>query len=154
MRACEATAGPWSVAAVSERQESKLFAPLDATVSLRTCPRGQTSSGQDWKGAGIVGRWLGTLSLVRAVGAWMLIAILGRRPAARVVRSSPAFCHDHWLGRFGQLPVVHGRSSVAARAEIRPGFRTSPFRSHWRDEVATTGLPADERAQARSLIED
>src|SRR5262249_28204609 len=31
---------------------------------------------------------------------------------------------------------------------------TSPFRSHWRDEVATTGLPADERAQARSLIED
>ena len=26
------------MAAVSERQESKLFAPLDATVSLRTCP--------------------------------------------------------------------------------------------------------------------
>src|SRR5262249_30743848 len=94
-RACEATAEPWSVAAVSERQESKLFAPLGATVSLRTCPGGQTSSGQDRKGAGIVGRWLGTSSLVRAVDAWTLIAILGRWPAARVVRSSPAFCHDH-----------------------------------------------------------
>ena len=85
--------GRWR--AVSERQESKLFAPLDATVSLRTCPGGQTSSGQDWKGAGIVGRWLGTSSLVRAVDAWTLIAILGRWPAARVVRSSQTFCHDH-----------------------------------------------------------
>ena len=94
-RACEATAGPWSRAAVSEHQESKLFAPLDATVSLRTCPRGRARRGQDCKDAGNVERWCATSSLVRAADASMLIAVLDRRQAARVVRSSPAFCHDH-----------------------------------------------------------
>jgi hypothetical protein len=45
-------------------------------------------------------------------------------------------------------------SRVGARAELHPQVQTAPFRSHWHDEVATTGLRADERAQARSRIED
>ena len=98
------------MADVSEREESKLFAPLDATVSLRTCQRGQASSGQDWRGAGIVGRWLGTSSLVRAVDAWKLIAILGRWPAARVVRSSPAFAMTIESGGLDSFRLFTGRA--------------------------------------------
>src|SRR5262249_12259577 len=78
LQACETAVAPEPVEAVLSHQASRLFAPLGATVSLRICPRGQTSSGQGWKGAGIVGRWLGTSSLVRAADAWTLIAILGR----------------------------------------------------------------------------
>jgi hypothetical protein len=44
------------LAAVSIPQESRWFAPLDATVSLHSCPRGQASSGQHWRGAGNIGR--------------------------------------------------------------------------------------------------
>src|SRR5262245_61001131 len=95
LQACETAGSSEPVEAASSHQASRLFAPPDATVSLRTCPRGQASSGQDCKDAGIVERWCATSSLVRAVNAWTLIAILGRWSAARVVRSSPAFCHDH-----------------------------------------------------------
>src|SRR5262245_1535947 len=95
LQACETAVASEPVEAASSHQASRFFAPLGATVSLRTCSPCQASFGQDWKGAGIVGRWLGTSSLVRAVDAWKLIAILGRWAAARVVRSSPAFCHDH-----------------------------------------------------------
>jgi hypothetical protein len=37
------------------------------------------------------------------------------------------------------------------RAEVRPGSQTGRFRSRRRDEVATTSLPAGERAQAQVL---
>lgn len=50
-------------------------------ASLHGCARGQARSGQDWKGAGNIGRCRGTSTVVRAAGGWMLTAGLGRWPA-------------------------------------------------------------------------
>jgi len=64
-RACETAAASEPVAAASWHQESRLFARLGAIVSLRSCQRGQARSGQDWRGAGNIGR-----TMLRAAGAW------------------------------------------------------------------------------------
>src|SRR5262249_44378963 len=131
------------------------FALLGATVSLHRRPRGQARSGQDGKGAGNIGRWCGTSTMVRAAGAWTWTALLGRWPADDVVRSNRSLCYGHWRRWFGRSPVgwVRATGPAGGRTEVRPASQTSRFRSRRRAEVATTGLPADERAQARSLIE-
>src|SRR5262249_32439854 len=40
-----------------------------AIVSLRSCPRGQAGTGQDWRGAGNIGPWRGTSTMVQVTGA-------------------------------------------------------------------------------------
>jgi hypothetical protein len=54
----------------------------------------------------------------------------------------------------GPVEWVRGTGPAGVRTEVRPGSQTGRFRSRRRDEVATTCLRADERAQARSLFED
>src|SRR5262245_6747827 len=78
LRLRETAAESEPVGAVSSRQESILFAPLGAIVSLHSRPRGQARLGPDWKGAGNIGRYCGTSTLVRAGGTWTLIAVLVR----------------------------------------------------------------------------
>jgi len=158
LRTYETAAAFEPVAAASSHQTSRGFAPLGAIASLRTCPRGQASSGLDWKGAGNIGRWRGTSTMVRAAGAWTSwTAVLGCWPADRLARSSQGPSCDHWpeceLGGF-LVDCVCGAGLAGARVEIRPGSQTGRFRSRWRDEVATTGLLVDERARARARIED
>src|SRR5262249_18150702 len=151
LRACETAAASGAVVAVSLHQASRLSAPLGATVLLRSRSRGQARSGQDWRDAGNIGRWHGTSTVVRAA----LTAALGRWPADGLVRSSRGFCYGHWPA-WGAVPVagVRGTGPGGAQAEFHPGAQTARFRSHWHDEVATTDLLVDERAQARPLIED
>src|SRR6266699_5588730 len=135
-----AIAAALEAAAVASPRGSKSFARLVATISLRSCPRGQARSGQDGKGAGNIGRWCGS-----------------RWPADRLVRSSQGLPCDHWLEwKLGASPVdwVCRTAPAGARAEVRPGSQTSRFRSRRRDEDATKGLLVDERAQARARIED
>src|SRR6516165_790831 len=93
--------------------------------------------------------------MMQAAGAGTSTASLGRSPAYRLVRSSQGLCYAHWRACWA-FPVdgVRGTGPAGARAELDPEVQTAPFRSHWHDEVATTGLPADEGAQARSRIED
>ena len=84
--------------------------------------------GQDWKGAEIVGRWLRDFEhWFERMGAWTLTAVLGRCPAARVVRSSQGTLP--WplssSGGLEQSPVVH-----AGRAPSRRASRTSPWISN------------------------
>src|SRR5262245_37563911 len=84
-------------------------------------------------------------------------AVLGRRPAAGLVHSSGGLYYGRWPAwalRTFPLDWDCGRGPAGARAEVRPGSQISRFRSRWHDEVATTGLLVDERAQARSRIED
>src|SRR5262249_59771022 len=59
LRASETADASEPVAAVSIPQASRWFVPLDATVSLRSCPRGLARSGQDWRAVGNIGRWGG-----------------------------------------------------------------------------------------------
>ena len=129
-----------------------------AIVSLRSVPRRQARLGHDWRGAGNIGRWRWTSTMVRAAGAWTSwTVVLGCWPADRLVRSSQGLSCDHWpeceLGGF-LVDWVCGAGLAGARVEIRPGSQTGRFRSRWRDEVATPGLRVDERAQVRSRIED
>ena len=140
-----AIAASLEVAAVASPPGSKSFAPLDAIVSSHSSPRGQARSGQDGKGAGNIGRWRGTSTMVRAERALTWTAVLGRSPADRLVRSSRGLCHGHWPA-WGAFPVdgVRGTGPAGALAELHPEVQTAPFRSHWHDEVATIGLPADE----------
>src|SRR5262249_41074515 len=139
---CETPAAPGPVVAVARHQESILFARLGATVSLRSCSHGQARSGQDWRGAGNVGQWCET-SIDWAPPGW-LAAIRSRSPA----RSSQGPCYAHsrrW--RFGAPLIEWARGT---RTEVRPASQIGRFRSRRRDEVATSGLPAGERAQARA----
>ena len=142
LRTCETAAAFEPVAAASSHQTSRGFAPLGAIASLRTCPRGQASSGLDWKGAGNIGRWRGNSTMVWAAGAWTSwTAVLGCWPADRLVRSSQGPSCDHWpeceLGAF-LFDWVCGTGLSGARVEIRPGSQTGRFRSRWHDEVAST----------------
>ena len=145
-------------AAVASPRGSKSFARLDAIVSLRSYSRGQAKSRQDWRGAENIGRWRGTSTMVRAERALTWTAVLGRGPSDRLVRSSQGVCYGHWPRRqLGASPLdsVRGTEPAGVRTEVRhPGSQTGRFRSHWHDEVAIRGLPADERVQARSPIED
>src|SRR5262249_3394116 len=93
------------------------------------------------------------------VGAdgWKAAAMLGRRSADGIPHLSRGRSASHWLEwEFGGSPVEQIRSPIATgmRVGIRLGSQTDRFRSRWHAEVATTGLPADERAQARSPIVD
>jgi hypothetical protein len=111
---------------------SKSFALPDAIVSLRSCPRDQARLGQDWKGAGSIGRWHGTSTMVRAAGAWTSsTAVLGRWPTDRVVRSSQGLCYGHWpRGQFGAFPLgIRGTRPAGVQAEVRPGSQRDRFRS-------------------------
>src|SRR5262249_28530248 len=132
------------------------FALLGATVSLHRRPRGQARSGQDGKGAGNIGRWCGTSTMVRAAGAWTWTALLGRWPADDVVRSNRSLCYGHWRRWFGGSPVgwVRRTGPAGGRAEVRPPSQTDRVRSRWHGEAAPRGLPADERAQAPARIQD
>src|SRR6516225_10628213 len=144
-RACETAAALEPVAAASWHQESRLFARLGAIVSLRSCSRGQARSGQDWRGAGNIGRWRGISTIVRTAGAWTSTASLGRSPAYRLVRSTRGLCYAHWPACW-VFPVdgVRGTGPAGARAELHPEVQTAPFRSRWHDEVATRDLLVDE----------
>jgi hypothetical protein len=158
LRTYETAAAFEPVAAASAHQASRGFAPLGAIAWLRTYPRCQARLGQDWKGAGNIGRWRGNSTKVLAAGAWTSsTAALGCWPADRLVRSSQGLSCDHWpeceLGAF-LFDRICGTGLAGARVEIRPGSQTGRFRSRWHDEVATTGLLVDERAQVRSRIED
>src|SRR5262249_49930618 len=65
--------------------------------------------------------------------------------------------YAHWpWWQFGAPWVdwVRGTDLARGRTEVRPASQTGRFRSRRRDEVATTSLPAGERAQAQALIED
>src|SRR5262249_39458526 len=78
---------------------------------------------------------------------------------ARVVSSlrGKGFCSGTCPGGRclgGPVGWFPGTGLALARTEVRPESQTGPFRSHWHDEVATTGLRVDERAQVRSRIED
>ena len=73
---------------------------------------------------------------------------------APVVRITRRCSHDLPHASGHRIGVDDAFDPVAARAEIRPGSRTGPFRSQWHGEVATRGLLADERAQARALFEN
>jgi hypothetical protein len=151
--ACETAAASEPVAAVSFPQGSRWFAPLDATASLRSYPRGQARWGQDWRGAGNIGRWCGASTMGQVAEAWTLTAVLGRWPADRLGRSSQGLSCHQWLE--WELEASGSAGGILpARAEIRPGSQTGRFRSRWHGEVATTGLLIDERAQARARIED
>jgi hypothetical protein len=96
--------------------------------------------------------------MVRVAGAWTSsTAVLGRWPAHRFVGSRQGLCSAHWpRWQFGTLLVgwVGVTGLAGGRTEVRPASQTAQFRSRRRDEVATTGLPAGERAQARVLNED
>jgi hypothetical protein len=96
--------------------------------------------------------------MARAAGAWTSsTAVLDRGPADSLVRSSQGLCYGRWRRwQLGAPPVdwVRGTGPAGGRTEVRPASQTSRFRSRRRDEVATIGLLVDERAQARSLIED
>ena len=98
LRTYETAAAFEPVAAASSHQTSRGFAPLGAIASLRTCPRGQASSGLDWKDRRWKHwRWRGTSTMVRAAGAWTSwTAVLGCWPADRLVRSSQGPSCDHW----------------------------------------------------------
>ena len=141
-------------AAVASPRGSKSFVLPGAIVSLRSCPRGQARSGQDWKGAGNIGRWCGSSTMVRAAGAWTWTAFLDRSPADRLLRSSQGLCHGHWLAWWVPADGVRRTGPASARAQVRSGAQTGRFRSRRHDEVAIGGLLVDGRAQARSRIED
>jgi hypothetical protein len=53
------------------------------------------------------------------------------------------------IGPRGASPAnwARGTGSADAWAELHTGSQTDRFRSHWHDEVTTTGVPADERAK-------
>src|SRR5215831_4092767 len=92
-----AIAAALQAAAAASPRGSKSFAPLGATVSHRSCPRGQAGSGQDWKGPRSTGRGCGTSTMVRAAGAQTLTVVRGHWPADRATRcSSEGLCHGHW----------------------------------------------------------
>src|SRR5262249_61141374 len=66
-------------------------------------------------------------------------------------------CYVHWpRWQFGapRIDWIRGTGLAGGWTKVRPASQAGRFRSRWRDEVATTGLPAAERAQARALIED
>jgi hypothetical protein len=92
-----AIAAGLEAAAVASPRGSKSFALPGATVSFRSYPRGQARSGQDWKGAGNIGRWCGASTMVQVAEAWTLTAVLGRWPADRLGRSSQGLSCHQWL---------------------------------------------------------
>src|SRR5262249_62320624 len=77
-------------AAGASPRGSKSFVLPGAIVSLRSCPRGQARSGQDGKGAGNIGRWCGTSTILRAAVGGGSTRLLGGSPAGWVVRSRRA----------------------------------------------------------------
>ena len=79
--------------AVSFLQGSRWFAPLDATPSLHSCPRGQARSGLHWRGGGNIGRSRGISARLHRVGAWTST----RQRADSVVRPSQGLFCGHWL---------------------------------------------------------
>ena len=135
-------------AVVASRRGSKWFVRPGAIVSLHRHPRDQAKLG-DGKGSGNIGRCCGSSTIVRAAGAGTSTAFRGRSPADRLVRSSRGLCCGNWPAWWGSpADGVRGTGPACARAKVRPGAQTAPFRSHRHDEVATTGLPVDERALA------
>jgi hypothetical protein len=79
--------------AVSFLQGSRWFAPLDATPSLHSCPRGQARSCLHWRGGGNIGRLRGISTRLHRVGAWTST----RQRADSVVRSSQGLFCGHSL---------------------------------------------------------
>src|SRR5215471_5903068 len=103
------------------------------------------------QGRGKIGETQETLA-----GAWISTAVLCWWSDRRA-RSGQRLSCGHWSEHgFAALPVdrVCGRESAGVRAEIRLASQTGRFRWHWHDEVATTGLLVDERAQAPARIAD
>src|SRR5260370_41001058 len=87
--ASETAVAPEPVAAVSFLQGSRWFAPLDATPSLHSCPRGQARSCLHWGGGGNIGRSRVCATRLHRMGAWTAT----RQRAESVVRSSQGlFC--------------------------------------------------------------
>jgi hypothetical protein len=155
-----AIAAGLEVGAVASPPGPKSFAPLDAIASSHSGPCGQARWSQGWKGAVSIGPGCGTWTKVRAAGAQPppLTATRGHWPAGRGARcSSVRFCHGYlpaWGSRASQVDRICGTDLSGMRAAVRPGSQTGRFRSRWHDEVATTGLLGDDRAQAQSRIED
>src|SRR6516225_11572550 len=76
-----AIAAALEAAAVASPRGSKSFARPGAIVSLHRRPRDQARSGQGSKGAGNIGPWCRSSTIVRAAGAGMSTAVLGRWPS-------------------------------------------------------------------------
>ena len=90
------------------------------------------------------------------------LATLAQRPALKLT-----FEVDHSGGPIRDLVMTAGSGRRLKSLQVSAGhlrssheqssaldFQTGPFRSHRHHEVATSGLLAYERAEARSLIED
>ena len=95
-------------------------------------------------------RW-GPMGVLSPLLGWCVPAIRCQKISIRCQKISiPAAVQTC----VGPVEWVRGTGPAGVRTEVRPGSQTGRFRSRRRDEVATTCLRADERAQARSLFED